>query len=164
MVRLQDLRSRTSERPGCGWASRATRPERRKTPAVQQEAKSHSDPAVWEQLQARKRVGNQAAAGEEAPWLQGCGNGGTARGGGGHWGKGSICCPRVCLAPVLSQATGIPLGRKGRGEKHQVAGGWGWGGVGGEAGKGSQLGRELSALLPLPPKDHPISLEDPLPP
>ena len=44
--------------------------------AVQRDAVSYSDPAVWEQLLARKKEGTQAAAGEEAPWLLGCGNGG----------------------------------------------------------------------------------------
>ena len=82
--------------------------------AVQREAVSCSDPAVREQLLARKREGRRAAAGEEAPWLLGCGNGGREpvrsgrawagaggwsggwRGGGG-WGSGgrrSICCPQ----------------------------------------------------------------------
>lgn len=44
--------------------------------AVQREAVSCSDPAVREQLLARKGEGSRAAAGEEASWLLGCGNGG----------------------------------------------------------------------------------------
>lgn len=43
--------------------------------AVQPEAVPHSGPAVREQLQARKREGARATAGEEALWLLGHGNG-----------------------------------------------------------------------------------------
>ena len=43
---------------------------------VQREAVSCSDPAVREQLLARKGEGRRVAAGEDAPWLLGSGNGG----------------------------------------------------------------------------------------
>lgn len=114
----QNLRSRTSEPQGCGWASRATGAGEEEVVAVQREAVSCSDPAVREQLLARKAEGPRAAAGEEAPWLLGCGNGGgEPMRGGRAWARGagrrSICCPQGQPGSKLSEATGIPLKRKG---------------------------------------------------
>ena len=74
---------------------------------------SHSDTAVWEQLLAWKREGAQAAAGEEAPYLLGHGNEGLEPVRvGGHWRRGSILMPTGQPVPMLSDATGIPQGRK----------------------------------------------------
>ena len=128
----QNFRSRTSEPQGCGWASRATGAGEEEVVAVQREAVSCSDPAVREQLLARKREGRRAAAGEEAPWLLGCGNGGRepvrsgrawagAGGGSGGWrggvglGGGGAASAAHSGQPGsrLSEATGITLKRKG---------------------------------------------------
>ena len=82
--------------------------------AVQREAVSCSDPAVREQLLARKREGRRAAAGEEAPWLLGCGNGGRepvrsgrAWAGAGGWELGVGGEAQHLLPTVASLAPGF---------------------------------------------------------
>lgn len=86
---------------------------------VQREAVSCSDPAVREQLLARKGEGRRVAAGEDAPWLLGSGNGGRepVRGGRAWAGAGGGGAASAAHGGQpgsrLSEATGITLKRKG---------------------------------------------------